>query len=330
MDYLVKSPLRSAARGTALDRHRRGEEHSSRLTCTLRGEFSEIVFGCGVATSRRTVIANDPFSASRRRHSERSKERHNVTEQASFFVRDGQTFAPTGLAISPWNENAQMGVALSGLVAHVIDSVPTSLPMQVARLTIDILGAAPLEPLSPVVDVVREGRRIQLINVSLQAAGRTWVRASALRVRTGQSLVQAAPLTRPLPSVEQAPTGNTRWAETLIVEGDHFTPGPGARWVRFTSPVVSQAPLSPLERVAMIADFGSGIAPLVSPREYTFANLDISLHLTRLPRTDWLLIDAAAESSGNGIGVVKSQLGDEEGMIGHAHQTLFLEPRQRP
>ena len=250
-------------------------------------------------------------------------------ETLAFYRREGDAYKATGLGISPWNDQAQMGVALAGLAAHCLEQIPSPAPMLTTRLTVDIMGTVPPVALSPVNRVIREGRRMQLIEVSLEADGRSWVRATALRIRTQQSPEISNPATRSFPPEGRDPSlpRATQWAETILLQGGFHQTGPGAQWVRFTSCVVAGEPLKPLERLAMIADFGSGIAPILPVKEWTQANTDISLHISRTSEDEWLLIDASSESAGNGIALVHSRISDRDGAIGMAHQSLFLNQR---
>lgn len=247
----------------------------------------------------------------------------------SLYTRLGDTFSPTGLGVSIWNPDAQMGVALAGLAAHVLESIPAPAPMSPARMTIDILGAVPMEPLVPSVRMVREGKRMQVVEVELSHGGRTWVKASALRVREASSPMCESPPSYAFPdlSTVAASTRESAFATTIRLHGGFPDPGPGAWWVNPKIAVVAGHSLSAMEAVAMISDYGSGVAPLVSSADWTYANVDVSIHLTRAPRGQWLLIDAQSESAGNGIGLVHSRLGDQAGMIGMAHQTVFLDRR---
>jgi len=255
-----------------------------------------------------------------------------MTSDLSFYTHDGSMYLPTDLAVSPWNSRVQSGVALAGLTAHLLERVPSPVPMHMARLTLDILGTAPMGALLATARVIREGRRLQLLETEFLANGRPCLRATALRVRTAASPERALPLTRPFPagSLQDLTRRQSNWVETIPIEGNFLMPGPGALWARFLCPVVAGESRSPMESIAMLADFGSGVGPLVSPRDWTFANIDISLHLTRPPRGEWLLIDASGESAGNGIGLSNSRLGDRDGMIGSAHQTTYLDRRAAP
>ena len=245
---------------------------------------------------------------------------------SAFYEISGSHFVPTDIAVSPWNRNGQSGIALGGLAAHVIGQVPTPAAMHTARISIDIFGVVPRAPVEHRVRILREGRRVQLVDVELLVDGRVQARMTALRARIADSPPIEPPLAHPLPDPARNHS-KLPWVEIHTLAGGFSQIGPGAQWVKLNASVVAGQPLTPLEQVAMIADFGSGAAPLVSPKTWTFANLDIAAHMTRLPRGEWLLIDVVSASSGNGQGIVHSRLGDVDGMFGHAHQTVFLDPR---
>ena len=244
----------------------------------------------------------------------------------AFYEASRSHYVPTDIAVSPWNPNGQSGIALAGLAAYTIGHVPTPAAMHTARISIDIFGVVPRQPVETRARVIREGRRVQLVDAELLVDGRVQARMTALRARIADSPGTENPLAHPLPD-PACNHSKLPWVEIHTLTGGFRQIGPGAQWVKINASVVAGRPLAPLERVAMIADFGSGSAPLVSPKSWTFANLDIAAHLTRLPRGEWLLIDATSESSGNGSGVIHSRLGDSDGMFGHAHQTVFLDPR---
>lgn len=248
-----------------------------------------------------------------------------TTEDAnSLYVREGAHFVPTGLGASPWNPEAQSGAVIAALTGQLFADMPARAPMSPVRLTIDLFGAVPMEPLEARTRILRDGRRMQLAELELFSGDRTWVRASMLRMRIEGPGQDRVPLTRPFPD-----SGGVHrvLSEIIRVEGDPETPGPGALWVRMLKPVIEGEELAPLACVAMAADYGTFISPPAPLRQWTFANLDISIHLTRLPVGDWLLLDGISESAGNGTGVGTLSIGDREGMLGMSHQSLFIAPR---
>lgn len=247
------------------------------------------------------------------------------------FDREGARFVPTALCTGPWDKRLQGGVTLNALVAHAVELVPAPAPMVTARLVIDIMKPTRMAPVETRVEVLREGRRLQLLQVDLVQDGAVTVRASALRVRIADSpgtdgLAHALPQPG-LPSLNSARSPLRHINETRLESGGLEVRGPGVVWARIAGEVVPGVPISPFVQLAMAADFGSGTSSFVDWREWTFANVDITLHLSRMPEGEWVRIAAETESAGNGLAVVDSRLADLRGEFGHAHQTLFLDRR---
>lgn len=249
-----------------------------------------------------------------------------------FYTREGDAFLPTRLAASPWERGKQNGVGLGGLSTFLIETIPAPATMTTARLTIDILAAAPMEATFGRTRVLREGKRIQMVEAELVVGDRVVARATALRVR--QEDTPPIPETNPYPPPESVPEarfmppqafGGT--LETRLVSGALRQPGPGVLWVNFGHDHVAGEPLSPLLRAAILGDFGGGLGSVLDANAWTYANLDITLHFSRAPIGEWLLIDATTTSAGNGVGRSDMILADTSGPFARAHQTLFVAPR---
>src|SRR5690606_35090510 len=86
-------------------------------------------------------------------------------------------------AAGPWDPGLQHGGAAASLIAWAVERIPAREPMQVARMTFDFMRPIPVAPLEIKVDVTRDGRKIQVCNVSLLHEGVTCVRATVLKVR---------------------------------------------------------------------------------------------------------------------------------------------------
>ena len=252
-----------------------------------------------------------------------------VPETRHLFELVQGAYAPTVLAVGPWDRRMQNGVAINALVAHVVEQTPCLVPMVTARLVTDILKPARMAPVTARVDIQREGTRLQLLQVELMQENVTVVRASALRVRIGESPQTPAPIhpvaPTGLPPLNRNGSPLAAISETRLEYGGVHEIGPGLVWSRISGDIVPGVPISPFVHTAMAADFGSGTSSYVSWREWSYPNVDISLHLARMPRGEWIRVQATTESAGNGIAVVDTRLADEEGEFGHAHQTLFME-----
>ncbi|MDO7842061.1 thioesterase family protein [Sphingomonas immobilis] len=254
----------------------------------------------------------------------------DATAAQAFFEPTATGFLPTGAAASPWDGAHLSGVAIGGILAHAIDGVSGG--MSVARLTIDILGTAPRAESFLTVTTRRDGARIRLVEAELSAGGRVSARGTALLVRAIETPAVESPLAYPPPESFTDAAQTNRPAlrgatQRRIVYGDLRESGPGAMWSRVAIPLVAGTPLSPLVRAAMLGDMGSAIGSVLPVRDYTFPNLDIAIHFSRMPRGDWLLIDALTDTAGNGLGIISSTFSDRDGVYARGHQTLFISPR---
>ena len=68
----------------------------------------------------------------------------------------------------PLGSEHAAGGAPASLVVWAAERIPTAMPMQVARVTIDLMRPVPVAPLTLETEVLREGRKIQLCAVRLR------------------------------------------------------------------------------------------------------------------------------------------------------------------
>src|SRR3984893_3703010 len=86
-------------------------------------------------------------------------------------------------AAGPWGPRMQHGSAPATLVVWAAEAIPTREPMQIARVTIDLMRPVPMAPLTLETGVLREGRKIQLCAVRLRAGDAVVVGATVLKIR---------------------------------------------------------------------------------------------------------------------------------------------------
>jgi len=244
-------------------------------------------------------------------------------EGAALYVPDGGRFVPTRYAQGPWDANAQFGGAPNALVATLVERTPTLVPMQLARLTTDLMRPVPLEPLTPEVTVVREGKKIQVVAVSLRAGGVEVVRSTALRLRRADLGLGGLPDGRepnPLPGprpVDEDPfppePHGGRLATDYLHEasgGHYFDP----TWVRLRVDVIAGERPVPVARMAHAADLASG-GPHRLTVPVTWINADLTINVVREPTGEWLQIDGAGWVSGNGMGQAQAVMSDTDGVV---------------
>ena len=251
---------------------------------------------------------------------------------------EGATAQTSAFAGGPWDPGLQHGAAPSSLICWAIERLPSPVPMRVARLTVDLMRPVPVAPLTIDTEVLREGRKIQLVSIRLSAAGQEVVRATALRVRR---LEQVLPIDAPWPPIDirspedsPDPTENglshtpfLAGLDMRVARGSFRTPGPAAIWYRASRPIVEGAPLSPLMRAAIAADFCNGTSAVLDFAHWTFINGDLTVSLAREPLGEWILLDAETWAGPDSIGIAAARLADRDGYFGRAVQSVLFEKR---
>src|SRR5690349_7431585 len=99
-----------------------------------------------------------------------------VSRMESIYRVEGVTAETSAFAGGPWNPKLQHGAAPSSLICWAVEQLPSPVPMRVARLTVDLMRPVPVAPNTIETEVLREGRKIQLIAVRLLASGTEVVR----------------------------------------------------------------------------------------------------------------------------------------------------------
>jgi hypothetical protein len=284
----------------------------------------------------------------------------------SIFRADGERLAPTEQARGPWDPRALHGGAPAALIASVFERLQPGAELRLARLGFEFLRPIPLAPLTLTTSIVRPGRRVQELVAELRVVpddavgddsdgdrgsgaggeqdGLLVCRASALRVQEISSAAAAAASPAagvdadPLPEPETgkpvrfslnggdeasfaASAMEMRWLD------DPRAPGPARVWMRLRHPLLPGQELTPLARLAATADFGNGVSAALPFDRFVFINADLTIHLQRQPRGEWIGLDARTLLDDGGTGLAESVLHDVHGPVGRAFQTLVVGPR---
>ncbi|HEX3811880.1 MAG TPA: thioesterase family protein [Mycobacteriales bacterium] len=251
----------------------------------------------------------------------------------AFFVQlADDRFRATRHTEGPWNEGAQHGGPPAALLGRAIEAASGQPDWVTARVAVDILGPIPVAELTVRAEIVRPGRSVELIEAELSAGDRVAARARGWRIRTiadpaAASDVQAAPA---LPAESHSvpwPGGYIAAVEWRFAEGGFDQLGAATVWTRARFPLVAGEPMSPLQRVLLVADSGNGASSALPLADFWFINPELTVHLYRLPETDWICLQARTTVSPQGVGLAESALYDRHGAIGRGAQALLVGPR---
>lgn len=256
-----------------------------------------------------------------------------------FYEKAEDGFLATELTRGPWDPDAQHAGPPSALLGREIESVEGGEGFQVARVTLEILRPVPIGPVRVEAELVRPGRSVQMIEARLSGEAGDLMVARAWRIRTSEISipddVETTPAAAPGPEQGDVPeffetaqsVGYHTAMEWRSVGGGFREPGPATVWMRMGCALVEGEEPSPLQRTLVAADVGNGISAVLDWRSHVFINVDLSIHLERLPEGEWVCVDAVTLPQRSGIGVAESVLSDERGRIGRAAQALLIAER---
>ena len=261
-----------------------------------------------------------------------------MPEPVLFVARDGH-FVATELTRGPWDPTAQHGGAPAALLMRAFEQLPAAEGLAISRITYEFLRPVPLGELEVNAEVVRPGRRVQLMEASVSVlGGLEVVRARALQVHRADP---RAPITAPLgptpPSPEQgrendfAPPHRPMFTpdaiEVRFIDGTFNGSGPSTAWFRLRVPLVAGEPASQLQLLAAAGDFGNGISAALPWDKYVFINPDLTLYVERPPIGEWICLQSQTIIAPDGIATAESVLYDLNGRVGTATQALLIAPR---
>jgi hypothetical protein len=258
---------------------------------------------------------------------------------ALFEPLDDDRVRATDFTRGPWDPGAEHGGAPAALLARAIERAEPGADMRVARVTMELLRPVPIGELRVETELVRPGRRVQLVAARLWAGDTLTVQALALRIRRAEHV---SPTVAPTPGLpEPVPGPDARAALRLgsqrsfpddacdlrFARGHYRSPGPAVAWIRLAVPVVEGETPSGLQRALAAADFGNGVSAVLDWDAQVFINPDLSVHLERDPVGEWIGLDAETTIGADGTGQAASTLFDEQGRIGRAVQALYVDRR---
>jgi acyl-coenzyme A thioesterase PaaI-like protein len=251
---------------------------------------------------------------------------------------------PSEQARGPWDPRALHGGAPAALITAAFERLQPGAELRFARLGFEFLRPIPLAPLTLTTRIVRPGRRVQELAGELHAdlgsgTHELICRASGLRV---QEIPADVPASEPAGEAMSPPdagkpvrfalndsdeAGFAASAMEMRWLDDPRALGPGRVWMRLRHPLLPGQALTPLARLAATADFGNGVSAALPFDRFLFINADLTIHLQRPPRGEWIGLDARTLLPTGGTGLAESVLHDVHGPVGRAFQTLVVQSR---
>jgi hypothetical protein len=253
---------------------------------------------------------------------------------AFFFERlGGGRFRASERTTGPWDPRNQHAGPPSALLVGELERIGRP-EMALARVTVEILGPIPIAEVEVDVGVERPGRSVELLRAELRAGGKPVLRALAWRVLRSPVGSDPGPVPPALPDAGDPPpaalgsaAGYAHAIEWRWAQGGWESSGPATVWTRLAIPVVADCEPTPLQRVFAVADSGNGVSSVLEWGRYFFINTELTVHLLREPRGEWVCLEARTDIAEGGAGLASSVLSDADGPVARGAQALLVAPR---
>lgn len=255
----------------------------------------------------------------------------------AFFVPDGDRFVATEHTRGPWSDAHQHAGPPAALIARAFEAEAGG--MAIVRLTFELMRPVPIDALTLAVAETRPGKKVRLLEARLAHAGTELVRATALCIRQAEvalDLPAEVPPEPAMPAPEDcgetvfpfftAAVGYHTSMELRVGEGG-VGHGHAAAWLRMRHPLVPGEAPSPLQRLAIAADSGNGVASALDHERYLFINPDLTVYVHRLPEGEHVGLRARTLAEPNGVGIADDRMYDRRGPIARAVQSLLIDRR---
>ena len=257
--------------------------------------------------------------------------------------RQYEKFRATDLARGTWSAAIQHGGPVSALLVRALERCEKRDDTRLSRVVIDLLGGVPADgDLWVGSQLQRGGKQIELVGAEMLAPGpdgrpRPVARATGWRLQqqdTTAVAYAAAPPPRPPTEARERNLKAKDWDRNYVHSLDWLwltepmSEGPGESWISPTVDLVEGETMTPLERLFAVADCANGIGSKLNIRTWTFLNIDLAVHIFRIPEGEWIGIRAETSYGPDGIGTTIGTLFDEQGSVGAIQQSVLV--RRRP
>lgn len=257
----------------------------------------------------------------------------------AMFTLEDDKLVPSPLARSMWSPEQMHGVAVSGALARGLEARLAEIgrsDLQPARYTVDLFQPAKMAPCTVTTEIVREGKRICLIDAVLRQDGKPVARASCtflLATESPSGIVWGpaehpeAPPTDVVPPSEEPRvpffTSDAPWSQSFP---EHQNAGRKQTWQAGLHVIEGEAG-TPFQSLASIADATSMLVNW-GTEGVQFINTDITLALARPPisREIGLSVTDRVEHAGISVGTV--EVFDRAGPLGTAMVTALANAKR--
>lgn len=254
----------------------------------------------------------------------------------AFWIAEGtELFRATIHTQGAWDPHFQHGGPPAALLVRQLETCSPREEMVLARVSIDILAPVPIATCSARARMLRPGRSVELLEATLEHEGRLIMRATGWRVRLPNV---RPPADEPDPP-PRLPDGTANPTIASMVVSGFFSAtdwrtvrednerGKATAWARLRYPLIAGEVTSPTQHLIALADYANGLSWRLDFSSWQFIPPELTLHILRPPRGEWICVDAVTDLQAEGVGLTTARLFDQQGPVARCAQSLFIARR---
>lgn len=236
-----------------------------------------------------------------------------------------------------WNAHEQHMAPASGLMSYELEQFEPRDDMVYGRISYDILGLIPFKDFTISTRNIRPGKTIELIEVTLSCEGKAAIVGRAWRMMkndtsevaliSDEAIIKRDDM-KPWPEITELWGGGYIDSLKNHIRTNHDRRHGNAQvWISNDLEMVEGVETSPFVKLLGMVDTNNGIAVAQdAPFSHMFPNVDLQIHLYRLPKGKWLGLNTRQQYGSDGVGLTTAVLHDEEGPFGRSEQILTVRP----
>lgn len=233
-----------------------------------------------------------------------------------------------------WSDKEQHMAVATGVITAELEHYNPRPDMNFGRISLDIFGMIHFGEFSITTKTIRPGKTIELLESVMESQGRVCIVARAWRILTHDthfiSGTEDEVVTHPaeLPDWE----GMKHWpggyiASIQVKAHPDRRAGKGIVWINTPIEMVEGQETSDFVHIMGLIDSANGVVPRRgADRSWGYPNLDLQIHMHRIPQGRWLGLETIQQYGSSGIGLTSSILHDEHGPFGRSEQILTIRP----
>lgn len=251
----------------------------------------------------------------------------NINDDGSVIAHYKSTIHAQGA----WNEHEQHMAPATGIICAELERFAPRNEMRIGRISLDILGLIFGGEFIIQTKVIRAGKTIELIESEMITQGKTAIVARTWRMMTSNTQdvygIEDQNLGTPenLPVWEEIRSWPGGYIQSIEARTNQRRQGKGIVWLTNEIDMVEGEETSAFVKLMGMVDTANGIVTRqLTPFKWAFPNLDLQIHLHRLPQGKWLGLETVQQLGNDGIGLSSAVLHDVKGPFGRSEQILTL------